>query len=183
MSLSLAEKIESMLFVASQPFSARQLAKLMKSDEDAVRGALAELEKKYEAEGGLSLLRRGADVALATKAEAGPMIGAFLKEQVRGELTRPQLETLTIIAYRGPVTKAELELVRGVNCSLIVRNLLMRGLIEEHQDPVMHTEVYEPSFEFLRHLGVTSVVELPQYGELHQHPDIEAVLQSTEAHA
>lgn len=169
-----------MLFVASQPLSVRQLAKLVKSDEEAVQEAISALEKKYEGEGGLMMLRRGADVTLSTKAEAGPLVSAFLKEQVRGELTRPQLETLTIIAYRGPVTKAELELIRGVNCSLIVRNLLMRGLIEEHQDQVMHTEVYEPSFEFLRHLNVRSVTELPQYSELHQHPDIEAVLQSTE---
>lgn len=181
MSLSLAAKIESMLFVASQPLSVRQLAKLVKSDEVAVDDALLTLGKKYEEEGGLMILRRGADVTLSTKAEVGPLVGAFLKEQVQGELTRPQLETLTIIAYRGPVTKAELELIRGVNCSLIVRNLLIRGLIEERQDPIMHTEVYDPSFEFLRHLGVQSVAELPQYSELHQHADLEAVLQSTES--
>ncbi|MEK7532222.1 MAG: SMC-Scp complex subunit ScpB [Patescibacteria group bacterium] len=177
MPLSLAAKIESLLFVATAPLSVRQLAKMTDANDEKVAEALAQLEERYREEAsGLAVIHRGKEVLLSTKPEAGPLVSAFLKEQVGGELTRPQLETLTIIAYRGPVTKAELELIRGVNCSLITRNLLMRGLIEERQDPLMHTEIYEPSFEFLRYLGVQSVAELPQFEELHRHPDIEAVL-------
>ena len=177
MSASLAAQLEGILFTATAPLSVRQLAKLIGAKEEPVAAALAELEERYADDiSGLAIIHRGADVILATKPELGELMRSFLKEQVSGELTRPQLETLTIIAYRGPVTKAELELIRGVNCSLIVRNLLMRGLIDERQDPLMHTEVYEPSFEFVRYLGVKSTKELPQYDELHKHPDIEAVL-------
>lgn len=177
MALSLAAKIESLLFTATAPLSVRQLAKFAGTKDEPVAAALAELEERYADDAsGLAVIHRGAEIILATKSELGALVRSFLKEQVSGELTRPQLETLTIIAYRGPVTKAELELIRGVNCSLILRNLLMRGLIDERQDPAMHTEVYEPSFEFLRYSGVKSVKELPQYDELHQHPDIEAVL-------
>lgn len=181
MSLSLAAQLESLLFAATNPLSTRQLAKLTGANDEKVAAALAELEERYADDAsGLAIIHRGKDIMLATKPGAGALVSAFLKEQVGGELTRPQLEALTIIAYRGPVTKAELELIRGVNCSLIVRNLLMRGLIDERQDPLMHTEVYEPSFEFLRYLGVKSVGELPQFEELHQHPDIEAVLSDQE---
>lgn len=179
MSVSLAAQLEGLLFAATNPLSVRQLAKVTGANDEKVAATLSELEERYaDAGSGLTVIHRGKDVMLATKPDLGKLISAFLKEQVGGELTRPQLETLTIIAYRTPVTKAELELIRGVNCSLIVRNLLIRGLIDERQDPVMHTEVYEPSFEFLRYLGVQKVDTLPQYEELHQHPDIEAVLKS-----
>ncbi|MEK7481719.1 MAG: SMC-Scp complex subunit ScpB [Patescibacteria group bacterium] len=177
MSASLSAKIEGILFTATAPLSARQLAKLTGAKDAEIAAALTALEERYTDDAsGLVVIHRGAEVILATKPELGELMRSFLKEQVSGELTRPQLETLTIIAYRGPVTKAELELIRGVICSLIVRNLLMRGLIDERQDAAMHTEVYEPSFEFLRYLGVKSTAVLPQYEELHKHPDIEAVL-------
>lgn len=179
MSASLAAQLEGILFAATSSLSVRQLAKVTGANDEKVAAALAELEERYTDVGsGLTVIHRGKEVMLATKPELGKLIGAFLKEQIGGDLTRPQLETLTVIAYRAPVTKAELELIRGVNCSLIVRNLLMRGLIDERQDPTIHTEVYEPSFEFLRYVGVRKVDELPQYEELHQHPDIEAVLKS-----
>ena len=181
MSLSLSAKIESILFVANAPLSVRRLAKLVAEKPEHVTHVLKELKEQYDdEESGLQLVFRGDDVMLGTKAEAGEMVGDFLKEQVRGELTRPQLETLTIIAYKAPVTKMELEMIRGVNCSLILRNLLMRGLIEQRQDKALHVSVYEPSFDFLRFLGLQSVKDLPQYEELHKHSDIEAVLEDHE---
>lgn len=177
MTLSLSAKIEALLFVATNPMSTRQIAKILEVKEEEIGAALEELSTKYREENsGLALIRREKEIMLGSRPEMGPSLSTFLKEQVRGELTRPQLETLTIIAYRSPVTKTELELIRGVNCSLITRNLLMRGLIEEREDPTLHVAVYRPSFEFLRYLGLESVENLPQYDELHKHPDIEAVI-------
>jgi len=71
---------------------------------------------------------------MTTAKESSEIVEKFLKEELTGEMTRPQLETLTIIAYRGPMTKMEIEQIRGVNCSLILRNLLMRGLVEAKLD-------------------------------------------------
>lgn len=177
MSLSLIAKIESLLFVANSPLSVKQIAKLVDSESEKVKEVIEELREGYEGEeSGLQVVRRGEDVILGTKSEAGALVGKFLKEQVRGELTRPQLETLTIIAYRGPVTKTELDLIRGVNCSLILRNLLIRGLIEEKQNKKLHVSVYEASFDFIRFLGIQEVKELPDYDELHAHADLEEIV-------
>jgi len=178
MNLSLIAKIESLLFVANSPLTIKQIAKLVDSEPAKVEGVLGDLEEGYGGEdSGLQIVRRGQDVILGTKSEVGSLVGKFLKEQVRGELTRPQLEALTIVAYRGPVTKTELNMIRGVNCALILRNLLIRGLIDEKQDKKLHVSVYEVSVDFLRFLGVQSVDELPQYEELRKHADLESVLE------
>ena len=95
-------------------------------------------------------------------------------EQV-GELTRPSLESLTIIAYRGPITKAELEMIRGVNCSMILRNLLIRGLIREEKGKT--ESVFRVSLEFLRWLGVQQASDLPDYDKLSGSDLIDQVLQ------
>ena len=182
MTLSLSAKIEALLFAATSPMTARQIAKILEVKEQEVSDALAELSCAYQDNArGLTIIQREKEVILGTKKEAAEFLSAFLKEEAESPLTRPQLEALTIIAYRSPVSKTELELIRGVNCSLILRNLLLRGLIEEKDDPTLHTPVYRPSFEFLRFLGVLSVEALPQYEELHKHPDIEAVLQQENA--
>jgi segregation and condensation protein B len=104
------------------------------------------------------------------------VVRGFVKEDVSGELTRPSLETLTIIAYRGPVTKPEIEQIRGVNCSLILRNLLMRGLVEEREEASRLQPMYTVSSDFLRHLGLSSLSELPSYGEFHGNERIDKML-------
>ena len=101
----------------------------------------------------------------------------MVKEEVYSELTQPQLEALTIIAYRGPITKLELETIRGVNCSLILRNLLVRGLIEEKDDAVKLQPVYSVSLEMLRHLGIHGVSELPDFENFHNNVQIDQMIQ------
>lgn len=100
----------------------------------------------------------------------------FLKAEVSGELTRPQLETLTVVSYCGPITKPELEQIRGVNCALILRNLMMRGLVKEADDPSGLLPKYEVTMEYLRHLGVNNLNELPDYDNLHNHEHISSTL-------
>ena len=104
----------------------------------------------------------------------------FVKEEMTGELTKPSLETLTVIAYRGPVSKPELELIRGVNCSLILRNLLIRGLIEEISDK-QRGRRYQITMDFLKFLGVSSPSELPKYQELNAAEMLQQLLAATTA--
>ena len=167
--------LESILFVASKPVSLRELAGALKCKEDEIKIALEELKSKYNhPESGLRILVIDDKVQMATNPDNAEIVEKFIKEEAVGELTRPQLETLTVIAYRGPITKPELEQIRGVNCALILRNLLLRGLIEEAEGKLL--PVYSLSMEAMRHLGVSSVSELADYENLSKHEFIEKVL-------
>lgn len=173
--MNLATCLESILFVASRPLKIRALARQMEASEEQIEEALRKIEEKYRGtDSGVQVLRIDDEVRLGTNPACAKQVQEFLKEEIVGELTRPQLEALTVIAYRGPITKAELDMIRGVNCSLILRNLLMRGLIEEKEG---HVEaVYSASFDFLRFLGVRAPKDLPEYGELHGHEMLEQLL-------
>jgi len=143
--------------------------------EDEARAALAELAADY-AERGIQILKIDDEYQMSTGPDNAKLIRDFVKDETTGELTRPSLETLTIIAYRGPITKAELEQIRGINCSLILRNLLIRGLVEAKGDG---GQKYNITFDFLRFLGVKSVVELPDYEKLSRDPNLEKFLSET----
>ena len=86
------------------------------------------------------------------------------------------METLTVIAYRGPISKGELEIIRGVSCGLILRNLMIRGLIDEEVDSKIKQSKYRISMEFARHLGLPSVESLPEYERLHSHEVVQTLL-------
>jgi segregation and condensation protein B len=88
------------------------------------------------------------------------------------------LETLTIIAYRGPVSRAEIEQIRGVNCAIILRNLLMRGLVENQEDKKKMQTVYNITFDFLQFLGLKEQSELPDYAKLNSSESLEKILSS-----
>jgi segregation and condensation protein B len=166
-------KIESLLFIANRPLPVKRLAELCDATKDEVEAALVNLADSYAKDGrGLRLVRSGNEVQMTTAPESATLVQDFLKDETTGELTKPSLETLTIIAYRGPITKPELEQVRGVNCSLILRNLLMRGLVEVEGDAGDITARYRVTIDFLRFLGVAGVEELPDYERLRSHENI-----------
>jgi chromosome segregation and condensation protein ScpB len=98
----------------------------------------------------------------------------FLKEDISGELTRAALETLAVIAYRGPVTKIEIEHVRGVNCSQSLRNLLIRGLIDSTE--AAGEKKYILTFDFINHIGIQNIKDLPDYDALRDHARIQELL-------
>lgn len=165
--MKLPAKIESVLFVASRPLSLKKLAELVDATIDDVKASLDQLKSQYNTEDrGIQLAFQGASVQMVTSPLAAKLVADFLKAERSGELTKPSLETLTIIAYRGPIAKAEIDLIRGVNCALILRNLLIRGLITSSEDRDKMATVYEISFDFLRHLGVRDVAELPDHATL-----------------
>ena len=164
----LTQQLESLLLVATKPLTVRRCVELTKASSDDVEAAFAELEKKYaSAESGMHLMRHNGTAQLVTAPEVSAVVTEYLKEVQAGELTRAALETLTIIAYRGPISKIQLDTIRGVNCALIVRNLLIKGLIEakSHKDRAQVS--YQVTADFIRHLGVTTVAELPDYERLH----------------
>lgn len=171
--MSIQSKIESILFVASKPLSIKKIAAVLKiSDKEALE-ILKNLQVKYNnADSGINILQNGDEWQMTASADNKGIAENFLKAEVSGELTRPQLETLTVVSYCGPITKPELEQIRGVNCSLILRNLMLRGLVKENEDSAALLPSYQVTMDYLRHLGLNSLTELPNYAELHNHPYI-----------
>ncbi|MBT7553409.1 SMC-Scp complex subunit ScpB, partial [bacterium] len=98
-----------------------------------------------------------------------------------GELSKPSLETLTIVAYRQPIAKEELEQIRGVNCSVILRNLLIRGLVEARESKGDLVPMYSVTIDFLRHLGIDSVEQLPDFAKLNSNENLQALIEGTKS--
>ena len=176
---NIVSQLESILFVASKPLSFVRLAKALNAPSEDIGLALESLQEKYNTpDSGVRLLKNNDEYQLVSSPENREVAEQFLKAEISGELTKPQLETLTVISYCGPVTKPELEQIRGVNCSLIIRNLMMRGLVKEIDDLTALVPTYQVTMEYLRHLGLNSVEELPNYAELHRHEYITSTLES-----
>ncbi len=173
----LSSKIESLLFIAARPMNVKKLAEICEASKEDVVKALDELAGFYnQGERGIRLLRNGNDVQMTTAPDASRMVQDFIKDETTGEMTKPSLEALTVIAYRGPITKAELEQIRGVNCSLILRNLMMRGLVEMNGEPGEPQTTYRVTMDFLRFLGVAGVEDLPDYDKLSSHENVTRIL-------
>ncbi len=167
--------IQSLLLATHKPLTVKEIAKLVQLDEKQIEEYLEQLAERFNTtDSGWWVVRSGDKVQLATNPAAAQLLKEFLKMDELGELTRPALETLTIIAYQGPITKIDLDRIRGVNCSLILRNLMMKGLVEEVQ--VEGEKLYQVTVDFVKFLGISSVEELPDYQELHAHDFIEQML-------
>jgi len=161
------------------PMTFKKLAQILEAKESEIENSVRELsEIKNQFLSGIHLVIAGDEVSLGTNPEFTEIVAVVTKEETESELTRPQLETLTIVAYRGPITKAEIEHIRGVNCSIILRNLLMRGLIEEGEDTSKITSVFTLSSQMLKSLGAHSVEELPDYSDFHKNAKIDRMLEA-----
>lgn len=159
---SMAARVESLLFVADAPVSTDRLAKALEATEGQVERALSELRDFYT-ERGLRLQRAGNHVQLITAPEVAPYIERFLGLEARTTLSQAALETLGIIAYRQPITRPEIEAIRGVNSDSVLRTLLRVGVIEEvgRAPTVGRPVLYGTTFEFLQHFGLRDLDELP----------------------
>jgi len=160
--LSLAARVESLLFVADVPVSVGRLAEALEVTAGRVERALADLEAAYAGRG-LRLQQAGNRVQLITVPEAAPYVERFLGLEAHTRLSRAALETLSIIAYRQPVTRPVIEAIRGVSSDSVLRTLLSVGLIEEvgRAPTVGRPILYGTTFEFLQHFGLCSLDELP----------------------
>lgn len=176
----LHQTIESLLFLESKPLTLSKIAKVCGISAPEAENAVRELQLEYDQrDGGVTIVHEGDHVQLMTAASQSEKIRKYVEDQQTGELTRPSLETLTIIAYRGPVAKSEIELIRGINCSLILRNLMIRGLIEEDGETEAGSPIYRVTLDFLRFLGINKVSELPQFEELSKNVHLQELLDAS----
>ena len=178
--MSLKSKIESLLFVSNFPLTIKRICELADEKDDEVKKAIDELSQDYlgRKDTGLMLVKIGDKVQLATTKENSSYVQKFIKDETTGELTRASLETLTIIAYRGPVSRAELERIRGVNCAIILRNLMMRGLVEAKNIAEKMETHYIVTMDFMRYLGLHDISELPDYEKLNSAETLKNILET-----
>ena len=163
--MTLDQKIEGLLFFKGEPISVKKLAEFLGVKKDEVNEALKLLEEKL-ADLGLTLIHNENEVMLGTKSELGPILEKIRKEELSKELSKASLETLSVILYKDGVARSEIDYIRGVNSSFILRNLLVRGLIEKTVHPTdSRRYIYKPSFDLLAYLGISNVSELPGYLE------------------
>ena len=173
----LITKLEAILFAVAKPITISQLQKQLSVSQEVLDEAIISIKERYNGStSGIHLLEHAGKIQFVSNPDVGEDVAAFLKKEASGPLTRPSLETLAVIAYRGPVTKPEIEQVRGVNCGLILRNLLIRGLIDEEEAAQRLQPVYTVSQDFLRELGLHSIEELPEFTSFHENEKIQQLM-------
>jgi len=160
--LSLAAQIEALLFWKNESVTIAWLAKALEKTKEEIGEGLVELDGHLHTRG-IILQRNSEDVAIKTSPGASALIEKFSKEELVKELTPSALETLSIITYRGPLPKKEIDYIRGVNSGFILRNLLIRGLIMKEESKEGRGILYCPTLDFLSLLGITRLEELEEY--------------------
>ncbi|HVU91400.1 MAG TPA: SMC-Scp complex subunit ScpB [Jatrophihabitans sp.] len=171
----LAAALEAILFVVEAPVTVATLAVAVAQPVEAVQEALEVLARGYDERGaGIELREVAGGVRIYTRPEHAAVVEGFLQAGQRSRLSQAALETLAVIAYRQPVTRARVSAIRGVNVDGVVRTLLARGLIVEvGTDPETGGGLFRTTDLFLEKMGLDSLDELPSLAPLL--PDIEGL--------
>lgn len=157
--------LEALLFVHGEPLAFKKIAAVLNIPIEEVSPMVAALKERLESsERGLALVGNQNSVQLVTKPALASVIQDFVKQELAEDLTPASLEALSLIAYLGPLPRARLDYLRGVNSSFILRNLMMRGLVEREPDP-LHPAImlYRATIDLWKHIGVDSQEHLPEY--------------------
>lgn len=161
----LAHVIEAILFVAGEPVDVNELKRALEVTEDETFQAIDALDSDYSYHRrGICLKRFGHHIQLSTRAEYAPYVERLLQPIQKQSLSQSAMETLAVVAYRQPVTKLEIEAVRGVKCDYSVQSLVNKGLIVEvgRKEALGRPILYGTTDTFLSHFGLSSLEELPK---------------------
>lgn len=161
--MNLDAQIESILLFKNEPVSIKDLASWTGATKEDVSAALGNLQGFYRSRG-IVIVTDGESYSFGTSPENSGLIEGIQKDELSRELGRAGLETLSIVLYRGPVSRREIDHIRGVNSGFILRNLMIRGLIERTEVSGERSYSYKPTLKLLEYLGVTRVEDLPEYG-------------------
>ncbi|MCS6907743.1 MAG: SMC-Scp complex subunit ScpB [Anaerolineales bacterium] len=168
MNFDLPALIEALLFVSPSPVSVQQLAAALEISSSQVEAALQELEQRLLSPAPpsyLQLQKHQGRYQLTTAPQIAPLVERFLGIDAPSRLTQAALETLAVIAYRQPITRSQIEAIRGVNSDSVLRSLLSKGLIQEagRAEAPGRPILYTVTPEFLQHFGLSSIEELPPW--------------------
>lgn len=177
--------IEALLFASERPLGLAEIKEVLdETNTDLLKEFIVKLNQEYQATGrSFEILEVAGGFQLATSREFSPWLKKLYKSRLRERLTRPSLETLAIIAYRQPVTKPEIEGIRGVNVDGVVTTLLDKGLIKilGRKETVGRPLIYGTTGQFLEHFGLASLDNLPRLEELTQVEDMAQELTQRES--
>lgn len=159
------QHIEAYLFFKGEPVSLAEIARDLHVPSEDIQKDVTTLSDIHQSSGrGIVVVQYDDLITLGTHPDVSDVITQITKEELQKDLGKSALETLTIILYQGPITRSNIDHIRGVNSQFILRNLLMRGLVSRTPDP--HDErsfVYAPSLDLMTHLGVSRIEDLPEY--------------------
>lgn len=161
----LQSALEALLFIYGEPMEVKKAANTLEVKPAEIEEAAKLLAQKLiDNKSGLALVWYDGKMQLTTKPEFSLLLEKVVKSELNEALTPAGLETLSIVAYSAPVSRAEIDYIRGVNSTFILRNLLLRGLIDRENDPKRaNAYIYKPSFDFLKHIGVSRMEDLPEF--------------------
>ncbi|MBX5487099.1 MAG: SMC-Scp complex subunit ScpB [Mycolicibacterium hassiacum] len=167
--------LEALLLVVDTPATVEQLAAATEQPAERIAARLRAMSEELAArDSGIDLREAGGGWRLYTRARYAPYVERLLLDGARSKLTRAALETLAVVAYRQPVTRARVSAVRGVNCDAVMRTLVARGLIREAGvDPDTGATTFATTELFLERLGLSSLAELPDIAPLL--PDVDVI--------
>jgi segregation and condensation protein B len=164
--MNLEAQIEAVLFYKAEPMQKTALAELFSVSLPEVEVALGALAASLTNRG-VQLVLTDTVVQLATASAASALIEQVRKDELRGDIGKAGAETLSIILYRGPISRIEIDRIRGVNSAFIIRNLLIRGLIERKPHPTdSRSFTYVITTQLLNQLGITNRESLPEFAEI-----------------
>ena len=161
--INLKSALEAMLFIATGPVTPDQLAEVLNVTPRRVQEELEAMSAEFEQARGLRIQLHGGRVQLTTAPELAPLAEKFLGLDVTARLSRAALEALSIVAYRQPVTRPEIDSIRGVNSDGVMKSLLNKGLVQEvgRAEAPGRPILYGTTAEFLQHFGLDSLQKLP----------------------
>lgn len=163
MSLPLDTQLEALLFYKGEAITKRELTRIFGVNLVAINDALSDLKTKLAGRG-IALIEKEGEVAMATAPELSELIETYQKDELSKDLGKAAIETLSIILYRKGASRREIEYIRGVNSTSILRTLLIRGLVERTPDPKdERIFMYKPTMELFAFLGLTDIEELPEF--------------------
>ncbi|MEU5879791.1 SMC-Scp complex subunit ScpB [Spirillospora sp. NPDC047279] len=159
----LRASVEAILLVVDEPVAEITLAQILERPRDDVAATLRELAAEYTEQGrGFDLREVAGGWRYYTRDVCAPVVERFVTDGQQARLTQAALETLAVVAYRQPVSRARVSAIRGVNSDGVIRTLTLRGLIEEAgQDPETQAHLYRTTGYFLERLGLRDLDELP----------------------
>ena len=164
--MELDKGVEAVLFYKAAPMKLRVIAEFFEVSEEDVQTACTALQERL-VNGATRLITTDTEVELVTAPELSMTIESLRKDDMRRDIGKAGAETLAIVLYRGPLTRIEIDRIRGVNSTFILRNLLIRGLVERRDNPKdQRSFLYASTPELLAHLGVQRRNELPEFEEI-----------------
>ncbi len=162
--MNIKSQIETLLFIAAKPISLKKIVEFLDVSEKDVDVIIDDLQKAYKTEKrGFRVVRSGKQIELVSAPENKDVVRKFFQKETEAELSKASLETLAVVAYKGPVSRSQIEEDRGVNSIITLRNLMIRGLIEKTGNNKEGLELFRITADLLKKFGVERQADLPDY--------------------